>query len=344
MVHNVNGQSDNWTAMYRMVMAAWGSQAIRALAGLSVAEHLEEGPLGVEQLATRESVDPAMLYRLLRVGVAMDVLNYDTESQTFCTTPMLRVLHEDASESLKHYAQALPGPAFWHAAERTPRAVAVGRNQSVDVLGSTLFDYFGEHPEAARQFTAAMSDLSTPVIREAVSVIDVQGAASALDVGGAGGAFLCELVERNPQLTGAVLDLEHVIPGVAEEAQRRGLTHKVHGIAGNFFEPLPAADIYLLKFILHDWDDRACTTLLANVCHAMNPGARLFIVEMVVQDNAASLDAALMDMVMLCSLTGQERDLPHFNSLITEAGLRTVDVRALRGSYRVIEAVAASPG
>lgn len=237
--------------MYRMVMAAWGSQAIRALAGLSVAEHLEERPLGVEQLATRESVDPAMLYRLLRVGVAMDVLNYDDETQTFSTTPMLRVLHEDASESLKHYAQALPGPAFWHAAERGPRAIAVGCNQSVDVLGSTLFDYFGEHP-------------------------------------------------------------------------------------GNFVEPLPAADIYLLKFMLHDWDDRACPTLLENVCHAMNPGARLFIVEMVVEDNAASMDAALMDMVMLCYLTGQELDLPHFNSLIAEAGLRTVDVRALRGSYRVI--------
>ncbi len=343
MVHNVNGEIDDWTAMYRMIMAAWGSQAIRALAGLSVAEHLEEGPLGVEQLATRESVDPVMLYRLLRVGVAMDVLNYDNDTRTFSTTPMLRVLHEDASESLKHYAQALPGPAFWHAAERSPQAIAVGSNQSVDVLGATLFDYFGEHPEEARQFTAAMADLSTPVIREAVSVIDVRGAASALDVGGAGGAFLCELVARNPQLSGAVLDLEHVIPGVGEEARRRGLTHRVRGIVGNFFEPLPAADVYLLKFILHDWDDRACTTLLANIRHAMNPGARLFIVEMVVEDNTTSLDAALMDMVMLCSLTGQERDLPHFDALIAEAGLRTVDVTALRGSYRVIEAVPATP-
>jgi O-methyltransferase domain len=75
----------------------------------------------------------------------------------------------------------------------------------------------------------------------------------------------------------------------------------------------------------------------------MSPGARLFIVEMVVEDNAASLDAALMDMVMLFGLTGQERDLPHFGSLIAEAGLRTVGVKALRGSYRVIEAVAHTP-
>jgi O-methyltransferase domain len=146
---------------------------------------------------------------------------------------MLRVLHEDAPDSLKNYAQALTGSAFWLTAERTPQAIAVGKNQSVEALGSTLFEYFAEHPEEGRQFTAAMSDLSTPVIREAVSVIDVQQAKFALDVGGASGSFVCELVERNSQLTGAVLDLEHVIPGVAEEAQRRGLTQRVHGIAGN---------------------------------------------------------------------------------------------------------------
>jgi hypothetical protein len=172
-----------------------------------VAEHLEEGPLGVEQLANRQSVDSAMLYRLLRVGVAMDLLDYDNESQTFSTTPMLRVLHEDAPESLKHYAQALTGPAFWLTAERTPQAIAVGKNQSVDVLGRRR--------------------RSRWILR-------------------------LRLVERSPELAGAVLDLEHVIPGVAEEAQRRGLAQRVHGIAGNCFKPLPAADVYLLKFTLHD--------------------------------------------------------------------------------------------
>jgi hypothetical protein len=339
----LNRETDSYSEVYRLIMAAWGSQAVRCLAAFSVAEHLETEPLSAQEIAERESADPGVVYRLLRAGVAMGLIDYNSSDQTFSTTSMLRVLHEHAPESLKYYAQAAIGPAFWLTAARAPQAIARGQNQAVEALGTSVFEYFAEHPDEARMFSAAMTDVSTPVIREAVSVIDVGAARYAVDVGGANGAFVSELVDRNPQLTGAVLDLPHVIPGVAEEAQRRGLTQRVTGIAGNFFESVPDADIFLLKFILHDWDDRSCITLLGNVRRAMKPGSRLFIVEMVVAHDHPTIDAALMDMGMLFFFTGQERDIAQFEALLSQAGLRASSVKPLRGSYRIIEAVAQCP-
>jgi O-methyltransferase/methyltransferase family protein len=333
-------ETDGHTTVYRLIMGAWGSQAVRTLAQLSVAEHLEDGPLRTDQLAERVSAEPAALHRLLRIGGAMGLLQYNDAEKTFATTPLLRVLHEDAPESLKNYAIAGMGPAFWSPAAYAPEAVTSGKNQAVEALGCSVFEYFEHHPEEAQVFTAAMADLSTPVIREAVSIIDVKEAELAIDVGGANGAFVIELVSRNPRLAGGVLDLAHVVPAVAEEAERRGLTQRVSAIEGNFFQHVPPADIYLLKFVLHDWSDESCTHLLDNIRRSMNPGARVFIVEMVAGSDTASLDAALMDMAMLFAFTGQERDIPQFESLLAGAGLRAVSVKALRGSYRLIEAVA----
>ncbi|WP_197383598.1 methyltransferase [Mycolicibacterium mengxianglii] len=339
MVYEDDG-IDHRQHVYRLIMAAWGSQAIRALADCSIAEHLKTEALTAQQIAERERVDASMLYRLLRVGVSMGLLNHDTDSGTFLSTAMLQMLHEDAPDSLKHYAKAAIGPAFWLPAVRTPQAIATGRNQAVEALGTSVFDYFGQHPEEARVFTAAMTDLSTPVIREAVSAIDVGNASYAIDVGGADGTFVSELLERHPELTGAVLDLPHVIPSVVDNAKRRGISHRMAGIGGDFLESVPSADIYLLKFVLHDWDDRTCITLLGNIRRAMNPSARLFIVEMVHGYDVAALDTALMDMAMLFSNTGKERDVSEFESLLSEAGLCPVTVRPLRGSYHVIEATA----
>src|ERR1700748_861854 len=132
---DIKSDSDDYTRVYRLVMAAWGSQAIRCLAGLSIAEHLEDEALSARQIAQRESVDPGMLFRLLRAGAAMGLLHYNSNEDTFSTTPSLRILHKDASESLKYYAQSVMGQAFWLPGLRLPQAIAQGRTQTEDALG-----------------------------------------------------------------------------------------------------------------------------------------------------------------------------------------------------------------
>jgi len=189
-------------------------------------------------------------------------------------------------------------------------------------------------------FRAAMTDISAPVIREAVSAIDVAGGRFAVDIGGANGAFVAELLQANPHLSGAVLDLPEAMPGVAQESRRRGLGERMSGIGGDFFDSVPTADLYLLKFVLHDWSDESCVQILSNIRRAMNPGARLFIVEMTFTDEATSMSAALMDVGMIFGFTGRERDLTEFEKLLRAADLAIVRTSILHHPYQLIEAQA----
>jgi hypothetical protein len=277
--------------VFRLIMAAWGSQAVRAIADLSVAEYLGSGECTAGEIARRESSDPAMTYRVLRAGVALGLLTYDPATQEFAGTPLLAVLHRESPVSLKHYARAAIGPAFWKTALLLPETVRRGRNHTAEALGSNVFSWFAANPDEAQLFSAAMTDLSQPVIRDAVSVMETGSAATVVDVGGADGAFVCDLVGAHPHLTGVVLDLPHAMPGVHQQAKRQGVADRVSGVPGDFFDSVPAGDIYLLKFILHDWDDEACVRILSSVRRAMNPGARVFIVEMAMTGDSPDASA-----------------------------------------------------
>jgi hypothetical protein len=185
-----------------------------------------------------------------------------------------------------------------------------------------------------------MAELSLPVVREAVEIIEAP-AGLAVDLGGADGAFVCELVARNAGLQGLVLDLPHAVPAATARAQRQGVGDRVTAVAGDFFRSVPAADVYLLKFVLHDWDDDACLGILRNVRAALRPGGRLYVVEMTVSPSDPSPVAALLDLTMLLVSPGRERELPEFERLLTAAGFRTQRVVPVVTPYQVIEAVAA---
>jgi O-methyltransferase domain len=328
---------DDYDKVFEIIMVSLSSQVVRTLALLSVAEHLHGTALTADQIAARESSDPALTYRLLRAGAALGFLEYQADADQFVGTPLLDVLREDSPFSLKFYAQAAPGPAFWLPNLLMPETVRDGKTHVVDALGSSVFEYLAAHEDQARMFSAAMTNFSKPVIREAVMEIDVGAAQFAVDVGGADGAFIAELLQRNPELKGAVLDLPKVIPGVVEAADVQGIQRRMTGIAGDFFQKVPAADIYILKSVLHDWDDEACVKILSNIRAAANPGGRVFIVEMAIT-TATSLSATLMDMAMLTAFTGQERELPHFEMLIKSAGLTMGDAVPLHPPFYLIEA------
>jgi O-methyltransferase domain len=327
--------------VYRLIMAGWGSQVIRTLAALSIAEHLDRGALTARQIAERACSDNDMTYRILRAGVALGFLEYDAENATFSGTPRLEILHPDCVLTLKHYAQTAGGPAFWLPAMRMPETVTRGSNHVEEMLGGDVWDFFAGEEAEARTFREAMSDISTPLIREAVAVIGDLGGEFAVDVGGANGAFVGELLRCNTHLSGAVLDLPQAMAGVAETTRRLDLSERMTGIDGDFFHSVPRADRYLLKFILHDWSDDSCVKILSNIRRSMAPGARLFIVEMVIADPAdpgTSLSAVLMDMVMLHAFTGQERDLVQFERLLDAADLVITTTTPLHRPYQLIEA------
>jgi SAM-dependent methyltransferase len=339
MQSQISNSQANFDMVYQLIMAGWGAQAVRTLASLSVAEQLASGPASAEQIAERASSDPDMTYRVLRAGAALGLLQYDATHKVFAGTPMLEVLHKDSPFCLKHYALAGLSATFWLPALRLPETVIRGQNYATEVLGCSTFEYLSQHGEDAQMFGAAMTDLSTPVIRDAVAAIDVADARLVVDVGGANGTFLAQLLEVHAQLTGVVLDLPSAMHGVEDEARRHGLGDRMTGVDGDFFNEIPAADLYLLKFVLHDWDDPSCTTILRNIRRAMKPGARLMLVEMTVAQN--HLSAALMDIAMMFAFSGREREIGEFERLLHAADLKMGRDTPLQLPYHLIEAFAA---
>lgn len=208
---------DAHSAVMQMVTGFWVSQIVRTAADLSLAEHLHDGPASAEDVALEESADPTSTFRLMRACASLGLLDY--HGGKFASTPLLEVLHKDSPMSARSFALAQTAPGHWLTWGRTSEAVRSGRSQAPEALGQPLFEYFGAHPEEGALFSAAMTDLSTPVIREAVKVLEVAGAATVVDVGGADGAFVLEVLAAHPGLCGVVLDLPHAVSGAQAEAE-----------------------------------------------------------------------------------------------------------------------------
>ncbi|PSL00862.1 methyltransferase family protein [Murinocardiopsis flavida] len=336
--------SADYQRMMSYSQGMWISQVVRTVADLSVPEHLREGPRTAGEIAEAASADPHAVFRLMRACVALELVSYDAETDRFAATRLLGALRRSADGTLANWARVQAAPGHWQSWGAATEAVRAGSSRTAEVLGSPLFDYFSGNGAEGALFSAAMTDLTAAIGTEAAAVIDTAGVGVAVDVGGANGAFVHELMRRDPGVAGVVLDLPATVAGAQEEAERGGLQDRVTVTGGDFFESVPSADLYLLKFILHDWDDESGVRILRNCRSAMNPGGRICVVEMVVGETGApGLDAALMDMNMLMVTQGRERDHAEFDTLLERAGLRRVKDTPIPSPtypYSVIEAVA----
>lgn len=333
----MTGQSPYETVM-GFIMGPWLAQAVRAAVDLSLAEHLADGPKTAEEIAGAEGADPAATARFLRACASMGLVAYAEKG--FSGTETLAVLHRDAPLSLRGLAASQSSPWAWRTWARIPEAVRSGEVQTTQALGMPFFDYLAANPEEGAIFGAAMASMSAPVIQDAVEVIDVAGASTVVDVGGAHGTFALAMLAKHPQLDGIVLDLGHAIPGARAAAVAQGLDDRFTGVPGDFFQAVPAGDIMLLKFILHDWPDDECVRILTNCREALRPGGRVVITEIAIDDHAPGI-AALMDLAMLASAGSRERTVAEFDELLTAAGLRRIRATPVQPPYVVIEAIAA---
>ncbi|HEY6492644.1 MAG TPA: methyltransferase [Trebonia sp.] len=332
--------ADAYEQMSRLVTGHWIPQVIRAAIGLGVPEHLADAALTAGELADRAGSAPGTTFRLLRACVAIGLVTADDDGR-FRGTPLLRTLHRDTPGSLRGLALATTLPGQWLAWNAFTASVRKGETQVAQALGTDFFSYLEEHPDEARDFSRGLASTTALWTSAAAQVIDTAGVGLAVDVGGSDGALLHLLLEANPDLRGIVFDRPNVVPDAIEAAEKRGLADRTEVIGGDFFAGVPAADLYLVKMIMHDWDDDGCVTILRNIRTAMNPGARVAVVEMLVGNPSDPGPAALMDMNMLAVVPGQERSLAEYDALLSAAGLRRTTVTSTGSGQSVIESVAA---
>lgn len=335
----VPSEAQDYDRMMTMLTGFWVTQIISAAATFNLADHLAAGIDTAEAIAAKEHIDPDATRRLIRACGSLGLVT-SADGVRLTGTSLLSTLLRDDPNSLRGMALVQAAPGHWLTWGCFADAVRSGTGQMQAAHGTcgTIFDYFAAHPDEASHFTEAMSNLSAAAAIEIAKVIDTRGVGYAVDVGGANGEVLRAMMRANPDLRGAVFDLPHIVPDAAAAARKDGLQERLSAVGGDFFESVPPSDLYLLKYILHDWDDESCTRILRNCRAALHEGGRLVVIDYLVGGFGVPGLPTMMDMNMLVMNGGKERDLAEFDALFASTGLRRTTV-GQAGQFAVIETV-----
>jgi hypothetical protein len=334
-------QANAYSHMFEMIVGFTISQVVRAAAFYSLAEHLDNGVATPEEIAATESLNPSSTFRLMRACAALALMTYDRQTKTFSATPLLRTLRKDDPASLRSFALMQTSASHWLPWGRICESVASGEPQSEITLGRDFWTYLEESPSEAEIFTDAMRKASNFFDGEVGQLVDMQSVRTVVDVGGASGSFVQALMEANPELHGAVFDFPSVVPAATKAARERGMETRFSTTGGDFFkDPLPGADMYLLKMIMHDWNDEACRAILRNCRRSINHGGRLVVAEMVVGEPGDPGYASLADLLMMVALGGKERDVAEFEQLFADSGFRLTTTTPTSTPFVLVEAEA----
>lgn len=330
-------------ALRQMATGFFVSRAVQVAAELDIANLLRDGPRLPADLAAASRTDAGALRRLLRALASLGVFAEDTDGR-FRLTPMAEYLLSDTpAGSLRDYAIMFGKPENWRAWGELEYSVRTGRPAFERLFGKPLFDYFSEHPGAARVFDAAMAGRSAEEAAALVASYDFSDAIAIVDVGGGRGTLLASVLQANPATLGVLFDLPHTVTGAQEALIAAGVAGRCRVEAGDFFEAVPAdGDVYLLHRIIHDWDDERARTILANCRSVMPPHGRLLLLEAVVPPGNAPHYVKLLDLQMLIWTGGLERTEEEYRALLASAGLRLARILpTTTPSIDVIEAVPA---
>lgn len=326
--------------MLDLLSGYWVTQMIAAFARLGIADALARGPLDVEALARVCAVSPAGLSRLLQAALGQQLLSIDDEGR-YRLTALGGTLRSGKLGTLRDYAITMGAPAHWQSWARLPEAVRTNAPVFGAAFGQSLWDYYAQHGDEAACFSRAMGELSQLVAMDVVNVYDCRELRHVVDVGGAQGVLLAAVLQRAAAASGVLFDRVDVV-AAARSALPAVLRERVECVAGDFFETVPSGgDLYLLKQILHDYDDADSLRILRRLRTAMAPAARLLIIEMPLPDAGQASPAWLVDLNMLVLLGGRERSVSDYVGLLSAAGLVLRQTLPLRGGFAALEAVPA---
>jgi hypothetical protein len=331
-------------ALLRMAQGYQLSQALYVAAKLGVADVLAGGALDANAVAGAVGARSPELRRVVRALVAAGVFS-ELEDGRIALNETAAALQVDAPAGIRDVVINF-GEEMYRAFGELLHTVRTGETAFEMVYGQPLFDYYASHPAAEASASARMRARSLPVTRELVASDLAQGISRMIDVGGGTGTVVAAMLEAHPDLRAVLYERPTVLPLAADYLTAHGVADRCDIVAGDFFASVPdGGDLYLLKSVLHDWDDDRCVTILRNCRGAMHDAARVVIVEFVLPQrmtaDAALLPAVLLDLIMLTYAGGRERTEAEFADLFQQAGLRLARVSALEAGPHVLLAVVA---
>ena len=298
------------------------SQALYVAAHLRVADHLAKRPLEKSELARLTAADPMALGRIMRALCALGIFS-ELRPELFSLNSLGHFLRSDVPGSFRAGVLLLAGPVRWQLWSGLLETVMTGHNACERLLGMQIFEFYASDKEQSKIHDEAMRSFSAAHAAILLDAIDFQRGGVVVDVGGGTGEFLAAILGGDSNLRGILFDLPNVIADAARVLS--GVADRYTVEAGSFFDDVPkSGDVYLLKQVIHDWDDEHVTAILGCCRRCMPTNSRLLIIERILPELAeprAGSETLLTDLEMLVTTSGgRERTETEFRHLLAKAG------------------------
>ncbi len=315
------------------------SAALYAATKLGIPDILKSGPKPVSEIARACAANEDAVFRVMRALASAGVFD-EIAPRTFALTADGELLISDRPDSLRPMVLWLDDKFHFDTYPELPYAMKTGQTVVEKVFGETCFGYFEKNPDESKVFNEAMTGFSRmfmPAVLDAYDFSWLNGK-TLVDVGGGHGYLMTSILKKYPEIHGVVSDLEHVVAGASEMIRNAGVESRCTTHCGNFFESVPPADAYIMKHIIHDWDDEKSTTILKNCARAGRGKTRVLLTESVVAPGNEPHFAKWLDLEMLLLPGGKERTEADFAKLFEGAGFKLNRVVPTKGALYVIEA------
>jgi hypothetical protein len=325
--------------LLQLIHSSYAARAAHVAADLGVADALAAGPKRADEIAAEVGAEPRALYRVLRALASVGLFEED-EAHRFAITELGAYLRSDVAGSLRPLVVLLGSRLFLRSAEYLGDSVRTGTPGVELAFGLRLFDYLAQHPDAAAVFDAAMTSVTTTEVASILDAYNFSPMRTIIDVGGGQGHLLTAVLKAHPQSRGVLYDQPEVVAQAQDLIAAAGVAQRCEAIGGDFFQSVPSeGSVYVLKNVIHDWDDERATTILGKCRQAMLPDAKLLVIDPVVPPGNTPSPNKIFDLLIFLMTGGRERTTEEFQALFASAGLRMARVIPTKSRLSIIEAV-----
>ncbi|MFZ1863213.1 MAG: methyltransferase [Polyangiales bacterium] len=323
-------------ALLDFVNDFWGAHIVYALAELELVDAFQSGSRPISDVASELEINEDLAYRLLRAATNLDVVR-EEPGRRFSLTPIGQALCKRENESFRDFIILMGrlGTRMW---SRLADCVRQGRNAVEIETGQQPFEFLIGDENIRHVFNRAMTAVSSVAANALTAAYDFTPYSTIVDVGGGEGRLLSAILQAVPNARGLLFDLPEVVKDAPNVLQSLGVSSRCETVGGSFFESVPAGgDLYLMKAIIHDWNDENAQKILATVRRAMDRDSPLLLYEAVVPGPNKKHFAKYLDIEMIVMAGGRERTAEEYTALLDRAGFQLTRIIPTAGPASVIE-------
>lgn len=320
--------------IWEMIHNFWLVAAIKVAAELGIADLLKEQSKSIKELAEETQTHEESLYRIMRMLASQSIFR-EVKNRMFITTPLAKSLEDD---QIRYLVLSHTTPQQFIMFGDLMSCVKTGEKISDKFAGANLFEHIGRDELRNERFNKAMANASKMQVSTILSVFSFKPFNKIIDIGGGHGFFLSAILQQNANISGVVFDLPQAIPKNRTLIDAYSLGDRLEIVEGDFFKSVPeGGDLYVLKNVLHDWDDESATKILTNVHNTMPETSRLLIIEAIIEEGNTPSFGKMTDILMMTAVGGKERTRIQFESLLSRSGFRILKIYPTIGPHSIIE-------